>query len=131
MSPLAKELKQVLDQHSQTTSSRSLRECHQFLSARLGESVPQLEELPQVPSKLQSKLSTELDNVNFADLLQRVNQKTKACLLSTSCKVSGAWLQAIPMTQHFSLSTEDFCLGVLMHLGLPIPDTRCLFTCPN
>ena len=34
------------------------------------------------------------------------------------------------MMQHFSQPAE-FCLGVLMYLGLPIPDTQCVSSYPN
>ena len=37
----------------------------------------------------------------------------------------------LPLTQHLTLSTDVFCIGILMRLGLPIPLTRGLTICPN
>ncbi len=73
----------------------------------------------------------KLDNSRATNLFQRADQQGRARLLSTSCREAGAWIQAIPTTQHLSLTQEEFRLGVLMRLGMTIPVSHGFSTCPN
>ena len=128
---LGDELRQVVGVDSSTPSARALRDCHQALCDVFGEIVPPLGELHLQPPKFQSKLGVALDKVHFSNLFQQADQRSRARLLSTSCRESGAWIQAVPTTQTLSLTSEEFRLGVLMRLGMPIPESRGLLTCPN
>lgn len=51
--------------------------------------------------------------------------------MSSSCREASAWIQAIPTTQHLSLTQEEFRLGVIMRLGMTIPEFHSSSVCPN
>ena len=76
-------------------------------------------------------LSSEVGKMKQAALLQHANQCSKARLLSTSCRESSAWIDAVPCTQYHSLNSDEFRLGILMRLGLPIPSASLVSVCPN
>ena len=83
------------------------------------------------PSGMRKSVEVDLEAARWDSLLQQFDQQSKARFLSVSCKESGAWVNAIPTTQHLSLIPEEFTLGVQMRLGMPIPMARELSTCPN
>ena len=128
---LETELALVRDPTSTTTSSQALRECHQFLIEKLDEVTLTVEDLHLAPPRLQSKLGRDLDSSRLSSLLDVADQSARARLLSSSCKEASAWIDTLPLTQHLTLSTDVFCIGILMRLGLPIPLTRGLTICPN
>ena len=90
-----------------------------------------MEDLHLAPPRLQFKLGRDLDSFRLSSLLDVVDQSARARLLSASCKEASAWIDALPLTQHLTLSTDVLCIGILMCLGLPIPLTRGLTICPN
>ena len=90
-----------------------------------------MEDLHQASSRLQSKLGRDLDSSRLSSLLDVADQSSRAWLLSASCKEASAWIEALPLTQHLTLSSDVFSIGILMHLGLPIPFTRGLTICLN
>ena len=51
--------------------------------------------------------------------------------MSASCKEASAWIEDLLLTQHFTLSSDIFSIGILMCLRLPIPLTRGLTICLN
>ena len=61
----------------------------------------------------------------------RMQSDARARLLSTSCREASAWIDALPSMQQLTLSSEVFSLSVLMRLGLALPVTRGMSTCPN
>ena len=128
---LATELQAVSDGASATTSARALRDSLCILSDSIADFNLSAADLPLAPPKLQSKLGAALDEVHRSTLLQQADQTAKARLLSASCRESGAWLEAVPVTQHHVLTSEEFSSGVLMRLGLPLPVARGLSSCPN
>ena len=128
---LETELALVRDLTSTTTSSQALRECHQFLIENLDEVTLTVGDLHLAPPKLQSKLGGDLESSRLSSLLDVADQFATARLLSVSCKEASAWIEALPLTQHLTLSSDVFSIGILMRLGLPIPLTRGLTICPN
>ena len=52
-------------------------------------------------------------------------------IYSYTYREASAWIDALPSTQQLTLSSEVFSLSVLMRLGLALPVTRGMSTCPN
>ena len=125
------ELALVTNTTSSTTTACALRDCHHFLSGNLDELPFTVVDLHLAPLKLQSKLNSELEAVRLSSLLEQADQSARARLLSTSCREASAWIDALPSTQQLTLSSEVFSLNVLMRLGLALPVTRGMSTCPN
>ena len=90
-----------------------------------------VEDLHLVPPRLQSKHGRNLDSSRISSLLDVADQSARVRLLSASCKEASAWIEALPLTQHLTLSSDVFSIGILIHLGLPIPLTRGLTIRPN
>ena len=128
---LETELALVRDLTSTTTSSQALRECHQFLIENLDEVTLRVEDLHLAPPKLQSKLGRDLESSRLSSLLEVADQFARARLLFVSCKEASAWIEALPLTQHLTLSCDVFSIGILMRLAMPISLTRGLTICPN
>ena len=90
-----------------------------------------MEDLHLAPPRLQAKFDRDLESSRLSSLLDVADQSARARLLSVSCKEASAWIEALPLTQHLTLSSDVFSIGILMHLGLLIPLTRGLTICPN
>ena len=72
--------------------------------------------------ELQFQLSKRQARVNSENLLSSAaTARDAARLRSVRGKSAGAWLSALPTDQEFSLSTYDFRLATLLHLGMSIP----------
>ena len=128
---LSDELQSVVDPHSDLKSARALRHTLQSVSRRLVDFDVDIEDLSLAHQRLRSDIEEGLEKLRVDHLLQHADQRSKARLLSVACKESGAWFAATPMTQHLSLSPEEFTLAAHMRLGLPLPLARDVTTCPN
>ena len=131
MPDLETKLALVRDPTSTTTSIQALRECHQFLIETLDEVTLTVEDLHLAPPRLQCKHGRDLESSQLSSLLDVADQFARAQLLSVSCKEASAWIEALPLTQHLTLSSDVFSIGILMRLGLPITLTRGLTVCLN
>ena len=113
------------------TYIHTLRDSLQHLSISISDLGLSMSDLPLAPPRLQSKLGASLDEAHQSALLNEVDQAARARLLSASCRESGAWVSAVPLTQHHALNPEEFSSGIRMRLGLPVPLARGMSSCPN
>ena len=114
----------VRDLNFTSTSSQALRKCHQCLIENLDEVALTMEDLNLAPPRLQSKLGGGLESSRLSSLLDVADQFARKGILCASCKEVSAWIEALPLTQHLTLSFDVFSIGILIHLDLPIPFTR-------
>ena len=128
---LSEELRLVVVSTSVIRSSLGLRCAAQSITDQLGELDLDIENLHLAPRSLRASIEKDLEGLRLESILHQSDQKSRARLLSSSCQESGAWVDAVPTTQHLSLSPEDFSLAVLMRLGLALPLSRYLSTCQN
>ena len=96
--------------------------------------LPSLDKLPEIPQKLQSKLYSVIKNKQFETFLQNSSCKQeKARVISCGGPVAGVWLDAIPSSQHYTMSSAQFRTAVLMRLGVPLSQLsnipRCTSSC--
>ena len=74
--------------------------------------------LPDHPKKLQRRLQLVKNKSSFQHYLEACStDKEKARLISSSGPNAGSWLEAILSTQHFTLSSAQFCTAVLTRLN--------------
>ena len=96
--------------------------------------LPSLDKLPEIPQKLQSKLHSVIKNKQFETFLQNSSCKQeKARVISCGGPVAGVWLDAIPSSQHYTMSSAQCRTAILMRLGVPLPQLsnipRCTSSC--
>ena len=86
-----------------------------------------VEDLHLAPPRLQCKLGRDLESSRLSSLLDVAHQSARARLLSVSCKEANAWIEALPLMQHLTLSSDVFSIGILMRLGLLCyaPNSKC------
>ena len=125
------ELQAVVDSGSMSTSASALRNSLHCLSTSISDFSLSVDDLLHAPPRLQSKLGADLDDALQSALLQEVDQVARARLLSSSCRESGAWVSAVPLSQHHALNPEEFSSGIRMRLGLPLPLARGMSSYPN
>ena len=118
-----------------THLNSSLHDLHND-SQSLKEIIPSISSLPDHPKKLQRRLQLVKNKSSFQRYLEVCStDKEKARLISSSGPNAGSWLEAIPSTQHFTLSSAQFRTAALMRLGAPLPALsniqKCTQNCGN
>ena len=78
-----------------------------------------MEDLHLAPPRLQSKLGRNLESSQLSSLLDVIDHFARVLLLSASCKEANALIEVVLLTQNLTLSSNVFCIGILMRLGLP------------
>ena len=82
------------------------------------------------PVKLQHRLSTDIAEMKAAEcLVQASSDQDAARLRSSQGRGAGAWLQAIPSTENYSLKSTEFKIASYLRMGLPLPSSDCVRNC--
>ena len=93
--------------------------------------VPSLDDLQNHPKKLQSEVQSILKEKQFQHFLDTTcqSERDRSRIISCGGPNAGCWLDAIPSSQHFTLSSAEFSTATLMRLGKAIPALRKLEKC--
>ena len=87
------------------------------------------------PVKLQHRLSTDIAEMKAAECLVQASSDQDAARLraarlrSSQGRGAGAWLQAIPSTENYSLKSPEFKIASYLRMGLPLPSSDCVRNC--
>ena len=74
------------------------------------------------PVKLQHRLSTDIAEMKAAECLVQASSDQDA----SQGRGAGAWLQAIPSTENYSLKSPEFKIASYLRMGLPLPSSDCV-----
>ena len=102
-------------------------------SQSLKEIIFSISSLPDHPKKLQRRLQLVKNRSSFQHYLDECSpDKEKARLISSSDLNACSWLEAIPSTRHFTLTSAQFRTAALIRLGASLPALSNIQKCtPN
>ena len=130
--PMCSTLVDNLESSKYTISTHlksTLKDLHTACQS-LKDIVPSVSSLPEHPKKLQHRLQSVKKQSSFQQYLEDCStDEDKARLISSSGPNAGSWLEAIPSTQHFTLSSAQFCTAAFMRLGAPLPALSSIQKC--
>ena len=92
--------------------------------------LPSVTKLPDNPKKLQARLHKAKKAVQFNHVFQQcINSRDQARIHGCGGPNSGAWLDAIPSSHHFTLSNDNIVNAICLRLGKAIPCLQSLDKC--
>jgi len=71
-------------------------------------------------SGLQRRLMDDINEADHKALCSRSTPDALRRILGGTGRGAGAWIHAMPVSEHFQLRNDDFYLAVLKRLGLPV-----------